>query len=82
MFKKLYKYVFSFLKAVFGPKIKFIDYFERLEKCSDCSWRIDKNERSYCKSCMCPQSKLWKFSELKLKASYKYSECPRKKWER
>lgn len=52
----------------------------RLRQCEKCSWNVEKGNRHYCKGCMCPQSKLWPFSELKRKANYFYATCPRKKW--
>lgn len=76
MFKKIY----FFLKAVLGPKVSTEEYSNRLNKCSDCIWNVKKENRNYCRECGCPQVKYWPWSELKTKATYKYSECPRKKW--
>lgn len=78
--KRLKKNILSFLKAMFGPKTELASFVSRLNICLECSWRIDKGYRSYCKECMCPTTKLWPFSELKTKCGYKNAQCPRKKW--
>lgn len=70
----------SFLKAVFGKKSSFEVFLFRLNKCNDCSWNVVKDNKHYCKGCMCPKSKLWPFAELRRKANYFYAPCPRNKW--
>jgi len=71
----------SFIKAIFGPKVKFQKYVDRINKCTDCIWNVEIGTRNYCKECGCPKTKFWFWSELKTKATYEYSICPRKKWE-
>lgn len=76
----IFKHTKSYLRAKFGPKVKLEEYIDRLTQCSTCKWRVEKSNRSYCKECGCPESKLWPDSELKTKCAFKNSECPRKRW--
>jgi hypothetical protein len=78
--KKLIENINSFLKAKFGPKTDFATYSDRISKCSDCIWNVQKGTRNYCKECGCPKTIFWPFSELKTKAFYQNSKCPRKRW--
>lgn len=70
----------KFLKAVLGRKTRFDLYVSRLDACLSCSWNVEKKNKNYCRGCGCPQTTLWPFAELKMKAGYEYAECPRKKW--
>lgn len=76
----LKKKLISFLRAVFSKSVNLETYLNRLNTCKDCSWRIEKNNRNYCKECGCPETSFWYFSELKTKCKYSKLECPRKKW--
>lgn len=78
----IYSKIKSFLKAIFGPNVTTEQYNERLNKCSNCIWNVSKGTRNYCKECGCPKNRFWFWSELKTKAKYKHSECPRKRWDK
>ena len=80
MFEFVSKYVWSFFVAMFGGKVNLETYLNRLNKCKDCKWNMEKENNNFCKTCFCPQTKYWKFSELKYKASLKEAKCPMKKW--
>ena len=80
--KELFRNIKSYLKAVFGPKVQFVEYIDRLNQCSTCPWRVEKSNRNYCKECGCPKSRFWPHAELKTKCSFKHSTCPRKRWDK
>lgn len=77
---EFYKATIQFLKAILGKKSSFEVFLFRLNQCKNCSWNVEKENKNYCKGCMCPKSKLWPFAELRRKANYLYAPCPRKKW--
>lgn len=78
---KIIKDAKSFFLAVLGPKARFDQYVKRLDSCLSCSWNVEKNKLNYCRGCACPQTKLWPWAELKRKATYTNTVCPRKKWD-
>lgn len=78
--KLVFELAKSYLVAKFGPRTDFATYVDRLNVCKECTWKIDKGNYSFCKSCMCPETKLWPDSILWNKARMKNAKCPRNKW--
>lgn len=76
------KYVWSYISAKFGPRTDFKTYLERLNKCNDCKWKIEKENLAYCKSCFCPTSKAFPDSILWNKCRMKNAKCPMKLWDK
>lgn len=79
--KFLWKYISSYISAKFGPRTDFQTYLNRMNKCNECKWKIEKGNLAFCKSCFCIQSKMWPDAILWNKCRMKNSHCPMKKWE-
>lgn len=79
-FEFVLKYVWSYLYAKFGPRTDFKTYVERINECNNCSWKIEKENLAFCKSCFCPTSKAFPDSILWNKCRMKNAKCPMKKW--
>lgn len=80
LLKHPFKYLKSYLVAKFGPRTDFATYVDRLNVCKECSWKIDKGNYSFCKSCMCPETKLHPDAILWNKCRMAKANCPRSRW--
>ena len=80
--KFLWKYVSSYISAKFGPRTDFQTYLNRMNKCNECKWKIEKGNLAFCKSCFCPTSKAFPDSILWNKCRMSKAKCPMKKWDK
>lgn len=79
--KFVFKYIWSYLIAKFGPRTNFDTYLNRMNVCKDCSWKIEKGNLAFCRACFCARSSMWPDAILWNKCRMKNAHCPRKKWE-
>lgn len=80
MFKFLWNYVTSYLKAKFGTRTDFKTYLKRLNTCDKCIWKIEKGNLAFCRTCFCPTTKYFPDSILWNKCRMYEAKCPMKKW--